>query len=115
MCSARTAPYSVRRVSWSAAGEGIINQESQCVSQRSRSTPSAPNARRCLAWKSTAPAGIERFTIEFFRAKDDRLLSGFTIAQAMSVGLIAVGLYVVTRLRAPPAVIFAGTPKGTEG
>lgn len=60
-------------------------------------------------------AGIERFTIEFFRAKDDRLLSGFTIAQAMSLGLIAVGVYVVTRLRAPPAVIFAGTPKGTEG
>lgn len=59
-------------------------------------------------------AGIERFTIEFFRAKDDRLLSGFTIAQAMSVGLVVVGWYLVTRLRAPSAVIFATGPRSTD-
>ena len=48
-------------------------------------------------------AGIERFTIEFLRAKDDRLLHGFTIAQAMSVGLVIVGSFLVSKLQAPAA------------
>jgi phosphatidylglycerol---prolipoprotein diacylglyceryl transferase len=46
-------------------------------------------------------AGVERFAIEFLRAKDDRVLHGFTIAQATSLGMIAVGAYVVQRLRTP--------------
>lgn len=36
-------------------------------------------------------AGLERFLIEFLRAKDDRLLGPFTIAQATSVALVVVG------------------------
>jgi phosphatidylglycerol---prolipoprotein diacylglyceryl transferase len=49
-------------------------------------------------------AGVERLLIEFVRAKDDRVLHGFTIAQAASLGLIAVGAVVISRLRAPAAV-----------
>lgn len=42
-------------------------------------------------------AGIERFLVEFLRAKDDRVLHGFTIAQATSVAVILVGLALVRR------------------
>jgi phosphatidylglycerol:prolipoprotein diacylglycerol transferase len=35
--------------------------------------------------------GLERFLVEFLRAKDDRLLGPFTIAQATSVALVVVG------------------------
>ena len=48
-------------------------------------------------------AGAERFAIEFLRAKDDRVLNGFTIAQATSLGLIAVGGYLLIKLSAQPA------------
>lgn len=44
-------------------------------------------------------AGFERFFVEIFRAKDDRFLSVFTIAQLISVALICVGLYWVMRLK----------------
>lgn len=44
-------------------------------------------------------AGLERLGIEFFRAKDDRLLGAFTLAQLTSVILFAVGVYVVARLK----------------
>ena len=44
-------------------------------------------------------AGLERFAIEFLRAKDDRVLHGFTIAQVMSAAIVLVGVYVVSRLR----------------
>jgi phosphatidylglycerol---prolipoprotein diacylglyceryl transferase len=37
-------------------------------------------------------AGIERFLVEFVRAKDDRLLGPFTIAQLTSVIIVLVGL-----------------------
>lgn len=46
-------------------------------------------------------AGIERFSIEFIRAKDDRLLGPFTLAQAASVGLVVVGLVLLRRWTAP--------------
>lgn len=36
-------------------------------------------------------AGVERFLVEFLRAKDDRLLGPFTIAQAASVGMMILG------------------------
>lgn len=49
-------------------------------------------------------AGVERFAIEFLRAKDDRFLSGFTIAQATSVGLILVGVYLLNKLKTPSTV-----------
>ena len=44
-------------------------------------------------------AGVERFLIEILRAKDDRFLAGFTMAQLTSVGAGAGG---VSRLPAPP-------------
>jgi phosphatidylglycerol:prolipoprotein diacylglycerol transferase len=37
-------------------------------------------------------AGIERFLVEILRAKDDRLLGPFTIAQATSVLLVLIGI-----------------------
>jgi len=40
-------------------------------------------------------AGAERFVVEFFRAKDDRLLGTMTIAQATSVGLIITGAVLI--------------------
>jgi phosphatidylglycerol:prolipoprotein diacylglycerol transferase len=46
-------------------------------------------------------AGVERFLIEFLRAKDDRLLSGFTIAQATSVGIVLAGAAVLARFWTP--------------
>jgi phosphatidylglycerol:prolipoprotein diacylglycerol transferase len=44
-------------------------------------------------------AGIERFLVEILRAKDDRLLGPFTLAQATSVLLVVVGVAVIRRLR----------------
>jgi phosphatidylglycerol:prolipoprotein diacylglycerol transferase len=35
--------------------------------------------------------GLERFVVEFLRAKDDRLLGPFTLAQATSALLVVVG------------------------
>jgi phosphatidylglycerol:prolipoprotein diacylglycerol transferase len=39
--------------------------------------------------------GIARFLVEFIRAKDDRLLGVFTLAQAMSVAMILVGAFLL--------------------
>ncbi|HJR49458.1 MAG TPA: prolipoprotein diacylglyceryl transferase [Gemmatimonadales bacterium] len=44
-------------------------------------------------------AGVERFLIEILRAKDDRFLGPFTLAQLTSVILVAVGIWVMTKLR----------------
>jgi phosphatidylglycerol:prolipoprotein diacylglycerol transferase len=49
-----------------------------------------------------AIAGVERFLIEILRAKDDRFLGPFTLAQLTSVVLVAVGLWVMTKLRESP-------------
>lgn len=46
-------------------------------------------------------AGVERFLMEFVRAKDDRFLGPFTLAQAMSVVLVTIGLVLLTRWKAP--------------
>lgn len=43
-------------------------------------------------------AGTERFIIEVLRAKDDRFLGPFTIAQLVSVVLVAIGLTVMSKL-----------------
>lgn len=45
-------------------------------------------------------AGAERLFVEVFRAKDDRFLGDFTLAQAISVLLIGVGTYLLHRRRA---------------
>jgi phosphatidylglycerol:prolipoprotein diacylglycerol transferase len=47
-------------------------------------------------------AGIERFAIEFFRAKDDRFFGAFTMAQVIAVAFVAAGA-VWMSLRARPA------------
>jgi phosphatidylglycerol:prolipoprotein diacylglycerol transferase len=49
-------------------------------------------------------AGAERFFIEFFRAKDDRVswAMGLSTAQFIAIGIIIVGV-VVMRLRSNPA------------
>ncbi|MDH3224803.1 MAG: prolipoprotein diacylglyceryl transferase [Gemmatimonadota bacterium] len=44
-------------------------------------------------------AGFERFAVEFFRAKDDRFFGMFTLAQMISLALVATGAYWALRLR----------------
>jgi len=46
-------------------------------------------------------AGAERFLVEFFRAKDDRLLGPLTLAQGMSVLLMVVGALLLYKWRVP--------------
>ena len=46
-------------------------------------------------------AGVERFLIEFVRAKDDRLVGAFTLAQVTSILLIVVGGLLMYLWRAP--------------
>jgi len=48
-----------------------------------------PGALFC-AW--LVLAGIERFVVEIFRAKDDRLLGAFSVAQLISVLIVLVGV-----------------------
>lgn len=54
--------------------------------------------------------GIERFLVEFVRAKDDRLLGPLTVAQLTSVILLVAGLGLVAWLRRPDG--YAVEPKG---
>ncbi len=42
-------------------------------------------------------SSIERIIAEIFRAKDDRILGAFTVAQLLSLGLIAVGAVILRR------------------
>lgn len=44
-------------------------------------------------------AGMERFLVEILRAKDDRFLGVFTIAQLTSVALVVLGLVLLMRLK----------------
>ena len=48
-------------------------------------------------------AGIERFLVEFVRAKDDRLLGAFTLAQATSVAIVLVGIVLLVLWRNAPS------------
>jgi phosphatidylglycerol:prolipoprotein diacylglycerol transferase len=50
-----------------------------------------------MAW--LALAGIERFGVEFFRAKDDRFFGFLTLAQVISLILVFVGGVGLTKLR----------------
>ena len=47
--------------------------------------------------------GLERFLVEFLRAKDDRLLGPFTLAQATSVVLVVLGAVVLKAWWKPDA------------
>jgi prolipoprotein diacylglyceryltransferase len=49
-------------------------------------------------------AGTERFLVEFLRAKDDRFLAGFTVAQLTSIVIAAVGVIIMARLAKPDEV-----------
>jgi phosphatidylglycerol:prolipoprotein diacylglycerol transferase len=46
-----------------------------------------------------ALAGLERFVVEFFRAKDDRFFGPFTLAQFISLMLILAGTIGILKLR----------------
>jgi phosphatidylglycerol:prolipoprotein diacylglycerol transferase len=50
-------------------------------------------------------AGIERFVVEFFRAKDDALGFGLTIAQTIAIAFIALGVAFLVMRRNGPAVV----------
>ena len=58
-----------------------------------------PHERGWLFALWLALAGAERFFVELFRAKDDRFLGSFTLAQAISVGVIVVGVTLIMRFR----------------
>jgi len=49
-------------------------------------------------------AGVERFLVEFLRAKDDRFIGAFTVAQATSVLLVLVGMLLLYLWRNREAV-----------
>ena len=46
-------------------------------------------------------AGVERFIVEIFRAKDDRFVGPLTVAQLLSLALVAAGIALYLRLRRP--------------
>lgn len=48
-------------------------------------------------------AGVERFFIEILRAKDDRFLGPFTVAQVTSVILVMIGGVLLVRWRSGPS------------
>lgn len=54
-----------------------------------------------LWWVWMILAGGERFIVEFVRVKDDRFLGPLTIAQVISVGIIAWGVWGVMKNRTP--------------
>jgi phosphatidylglycerol:prolipoprotein diacylglycerol transferase len=47
-------------------------------------------------------AGLERFLVEFVRAKDDRFLGPLTLAQVISLAIVAVGVMGIARTRSAP-------------
>jgi phosphatidylglycerol:prolipoprotein diacylglycerol transferase len=47
-------------------------------------------------------AGIERFLVEILRAKDDRFLGPFTLAQLTSVVLVVIGTTMIAAWRNRP-------------
>jgi phosphatidylglycerol:prolipoprotein diacylglycerol transferase len=46
-------------------------------------------------------AGVERFVVEFFRAKDDQLIVGLTSAQIIAIAVAVIGVIVMTVRRTP--------------
>jgi phosphatidylglycerol:prolipoprotein diacylglycerol transferase len=65
--------------------------------------------KRGLAWGLfLILLGVERFLVEIVRAKDDRFLAGFTVAQLISALLVVAGLF--WALRNPSARSAGGSP-----
>jgi phosphatidylglycerol---prolipoprotein diacylglyceryl transferase len=48
-------------------------------------------------------SSAERIIVEIFRAKDDRILGGVTVAQLLSLALVVLGALLMRRLAAPEA------------
>ena len=63
-----------------------------------------PSATGWLFGLYLAFAGAERFLVEFVRAKDDRFLGPFTLAQLTSVGLVLIGGVLLARWNRGPEV-----------
>ena len=57
-------------------------------------------------------SSLERFLVETVRAKDDRLFLGITVAQIVSVGLIAAGILMIARRSRAPEPAAAAPPVG---
>jgi len=56
--------------------------------------------RRGLAWGLfLVMLGVERFLVEMVRAKDDRFLGAFTVAQLISVLLVFAGVFILSRAK----------------
>jgi phosphatidylglycerol---prolipoprotein diacylglyceryl transferase len=60
-------------------------------------------------------AGVERFIVEFFRAKDDRLFGPLTVAQVIALGITAVGVVIMVARSTPgegkPGIYGKAVPK----
>jgi phosphatidylglycerol:prolipoprotein diacylglycerol transferase len=56
---------------------------------------SHPHAEGWLFGLYLVLAGLERFIIEFFRAKDDRFFGTFTLAQLIALGITAAGAWLL--------------------
>jgi len=50
-------------------------------------------------------AGMERFLVEFLRAKDDRFFGILTLAQMFSLAAVAVGIAGAVKLSPAPAAV----------
>jgi phosphatidylglycerol:prolipoprotein diacylglycerol transferase len=61
---------------------------------RIRRTP-RPSGKLFMLWLMLA--GVERFLVEFLRAKDDRFFGLLTMAQMISLAIVAIGLVGVVR------------------
>ena len=55
-------------------------------------------------------AGLERFVVEFVRVKDDRFFGILSLAQMISLGLVAVGIAGVVRLSKDRVAAETGAP-----
>lgn len=60
-------------------------------------------------------AGFERFFVEIFRAKDDRFFGAFTMAQLISLGLVAFGAWGLARLAARVPEVPVAAPSRRAG
>ncbi|MGH7653233.1 MAG: prolipoprotein diacylglyceryl transferase [Gemmatimonadaceae bacterium] len=52
-------------------------------------------------------AGLERFIVEFFRAKDDRFLGALTVAQGIAIGFVIAGVVIMSYARSSTTVAAA--------
>jgi len=62
------------------------------------------NHRHALGWRFgvyLVLAGVERFLVEFVRAKDDRIFGALSVAQVTSILVVLTGIAVMVWLRAP--------------